>query len=315
MSAPISRTSMAHWIITVGREYIQPVYDYFHRELLKRRFLMMDETPVQVLKEDGRRAQSKSYFWLVRTGEDGQDPIILYNYTSTRAGENAKQFLNGIEPGFYLMADGYQGYNKVKETRRCCCWAHIRRYLLESIPQGHEKDYGDPAVQGVLYCNKLFEYERSYKEKGLSFNQIYNRRLKDQKPVIEGFLSWIKQVDPGSNGKLKKAVTYIQNRKEFLMTYLEDGRCSLSNNLSENSIRPVTLGRKNWLFSDTPDGASANALYLTIVEMAKAYNLNLYEYLKYLLEHRPNKDMADNELAKLAPWSIDIQEKCGKKSK
>lgn len=312
MSAPIGRTSMAHWIITAGQEYMQPMYDYFHRELLKRRFLMMDETPIQVLKEEGRKAQSKSYFWLIRTGEDGLNPIILYNYTPTRAGENAKQFLKGIEPGFYLMADGYQGYNKVKETKRCCCFAHIRRYLLEAIPKGHEKDYSNPAVQGVLYCNKLFEYERSYKEKGLSFKQIHNRRLKDQKPVIEGFLAWLKQVNPGSNGKLKKAITYIRNREEFLMTYLEDGRCSLSNNLSENCIRPVTVGRKNWLFSDTPDGANANALYLTIVEMAKAYNLNLYEYLKYLLEHRPNKDMSDDELANLAPWSEEVQEKCSK---
>lgn len=312
MSAPIGRASMAHWIITAGQEYMQPMYDYFHRELLKRRFLMMDETPIQVLKEEGRKAQSKSYFWLIRTGEDGLNPIILYNYTPTRAGENAKQFLKGIEPGFYLMADGYQGYNKVKETKRCCCFAHIRRYLLEAIPKGHEKDYSNPAVQGVLYCNKLFEYERSYKEKGLSFKQIQNRRLKDQKPVIEGFLAWLKQVNPGSNGKLKKAITYIRNREEFLMTYLEDGRCSLSNNLSENCIRPVTVGRKNWLFSDTPDGANANALYLTIVEMAKAYNLNLYEYLKYLLGNRPNKDMSDDELAKLAPWSEEVQEKCSK---
>ena len=237
--------------------------------------------------------------------------MILYNYTSTRAGENAKKFLDGMEPGLYLMADGYQGYNKVKETKRCCCWAHIRRYLLEAIPKGQERDYSNPAVQGVLYCNKLFEYERTYKEKGLSFKQSHNRRLKDQKPFIEGFLAWIiKQVNPGSNGKLGKAITYIKNREDFLMTYLEDGRCSLSNNLSENSIRPISVGRKNWLFSDTPDGASANALYLTIVEMSKTYGLNLY---KYLLEQRPNKDMTDDELAKLAPWNEDVQKKCRKK--
>ena len=310
LNAPITRTSMAHWIITAGKEYIQPMYDYFHRELLKRRFLMMDETPVQVLKEQNRRAQTKSYFWLIRTGEDGLSPIILYNYTPTRAGENAKQFLDGIEPGFYLMADGYQGYNKVKETKRCCCYAHIRRYLLEAIPKGQEKDYSHPAVQGVLYCDKLFAYERSYKEKGLSFKQIQNRRLKDQKPIIEGFLSWLKQVNPGSNGKLKKAITYIKNREDFLMTYLEDGRCSLSNNLSENSIRPVTVGRKNWLFSDTPEGATANSLYLTIVEMAKAYGLDLYEYLNFLFEHRPNKNMSDDELANLAPWNESVKEQC-----
>ena len=70
--------------------------------------------------------------------------------------------------------------------------------------------------------------------------------------------------------------------------------------------------KKNWLFSDTPDGSSANALYLTIVEMAKAYGLNLYKYLKYLLEHRPNRDMTDDELSKLAPWNEDVQKKCCK---
>lgn len=312
-NAPIGRTSMAHWIITAGMNYIQPMYDFFHRTLLTRRFLMMDETPIQVLKEENRRAQSKSYLWVVRTGEDDLPPIILYNYTPTRAGENAKQFLRGIEPGFYLMADGYQGYNKVDETKRCCCFAHIRRYLLEAIPKGAEKDYSHPAVQGVLYCNKLFEYERSYKEKGLSYKQIKNRRLKDQKPVLEGFLAWLKQVKPGNNGKLKKAITYVQNRQEFLMTYLEDGRCSLSNNLSENAIRPVTVGRKNWLFSDTTDGATANALFLTIIEMAKTYELNLYEYLKFLFEHRPSNDMTDAELSQLAPWNENVQLICKNK--
>ena len=208
------------------------------------------------------------------------------------------------------MTDGYRGYNKLKEANRCCCWAHVRRYLLEAIPKGMEKDYSNPAVQGMLYCNKLFEYERTYKEKGLSYKQIEKRRLKDQKPVIEGFLSWLKQVNPGSNGKLKKAITYINNYQEYLQTYLEDGRCSLSNNLSENAIRPVTIGRKNWLFSDTAEGAKANALYLTIVEMAKTYNLNLYEYLKFLFEHRPNKDMSDEEFENLAPWNKRVQELC-----
>ena len=208
------------------------------------------------------------------------------------------------------MADGYQGYNKVQETNRCCCFAHIRRYLLESIPKGMEKDYTNPAVQGFLYCEKLFAYERSYREKGLNYKQIYTRRLKDEKPVIEGFLAWLKQVDPGSNGKLKKAITYIRNREDFLMTYLEDGRCSFSNNLSENSIRPVTVGRKNWLFSDTPEGAQANTLYLTVVEMAKAYGLDLYKYLNFLFEQRPSRDMSDEELEKLAPWNESVKELC-----
>lgn len=98
------------------------------------------------------------------------------------------------------------------------------------------------------------------------------------------------------------------------MTYLEDGRCSLSNNLSENSIRPVTVARKNWLFSDSPDGATANALCLTIVEMAKAYDLNLYKYLSYLLERRPNKNMSDEELESFAPWNEEVKAVCSNKA-
>ncbi|RGO60696.1 IS66 family transposase, partial [Hungatella hathewayi] len=182
LGVSISRTTMAGWIITCSQNYLKPVYDYFHRELLKRHFLMADETPIQILNEPGRRPQSKSYVWLMRSGEDRLPPIILYHYSETRAGEHAADFLKGIADGTYVMADGYSGYNKLKNIRRCCCYAHIRRYLIEAIPTGHDKDYSQPAVQGVLYCNKLFEYERSYKEKELSYMQVYKRRQKEQKP-------------------------------------------------------------------------------------------------------------------------------------
>lgn len=115
---------------------------------------MADETPIQVLKEPGRRLESKSYVWLVRTGEDGEIPIILYSYTPTRAGKNAATLLKDAPPGFFLMTDGYKGYNKVSDAQRCCCYAHIRRYWIRAIPKGHEKDYTHLAVQGYLYCNK-----------------------------------------------------------------------------------------------------------------------------------------------------------------
>lgn len=94
------------------------------------------------------------------------------------------------------------------------------------------------------------------------------------------------------------------------MTYLEDGRCSFSNNLSENSIRLFTLGRKNWMFSDSPKGASASAVVYTMVEMAKAHDLNIYQYLKYILEQRPNRTMTDEQFESLAPWSMEVQAIC-----
>ena len=169
--------------------------------------------------------------------------------------------------------------------------------------------------QGFLYCNKLFEYERSYREKGLSPKQIYNRRRKDQKPVIEAFLSWLDAQTPVKGSRLDQAVIYIRNRKDSLMTYLEDGRCSLSNNLSENAIRPITVGRKNWLFCDSVDGANASAICFTMIEMAKAYDLNVYKYLNFLLEKRPNARTAQKELEKLAPWNEEVQKMFARKMK
>ena len=312
LGARISRTSMAGWIIYCSENYLQPIYRRLHRLLLKRRYLMADETPIQVLKEPDRRPQSKSYVWLVRTGEDGEVPIVLYHYTPTRAGKNAEAFLKDAEDGFYIMVDGYKGYNKLKKAKRCCCWAHIRRYLLQAIPKGHERDYSEPAVQGYMYCNKLFEYERHYREQGLSFKQIYNRRLKDEKPVIEAFLAWADRQHPQSGDRIIKALNYINGCRPYMMTYLEDAHCSLSNNLSENSIRPVVLGRKNWLFSDTQDGASASMTVFSIVETAKANGLDPQKYLLFLLDQRPGIEMTDNELDQLMPWSEAAKVACGK---
>lgn len=296
LGAVISRTTMAEWSIRCSQEYLRPVYDYFHRLLLKRSFLMADETTVQVLHEDGRRAQTKSYVWLMRTGEDGGHKIILYRYTATRAGSNAARFLEGIAKGTYLMVDGYQGYNKVPDVKICNCWAHVRRYLLEAIPKGKEHDYSHPAVQGVLYVDKLFRYEREYREKGLSYKQIYKRRLKDEKPILEAFWLWYDRQNPVKGDRLDRAIGYIKGRRANLETYLEDGRCSFSNNLSENCIRPFTVGRKNWLFCATVDGADANTIIYTMVEMAKAYNLNVFRYLEFLLSRRPSENMSDEEL-------------------
>ena len=312
LGAKISRTTMANWAIQCNSLYFKHLTDYFHRELLKRKYLMMDETPIQVLHEPGRTPESKSYVWLMRSGNDGLPPIIYYRYAPTRSGDVALELTDGIQPGTYLMCDGFSGYNKLKDVRRCTCYAHIRRYFYEAIPAGHDRDITNPAVQGVMYCNKLFSYENKYAERHYKPETIKKRRLKDEKPVIEAFLDWAdKQVVTG-NSKFSKALTYFKNRRNDLMTYLEDGHCSLSNNWSENSIRPVTVGRKNWLFSSSVDGAEASMNIYIIIEMAKLHGLNRQKYLEYILEHRPSAEMTDEELSLLAPWNKDVQETCGK---
>lgn len=301
----ITRATMANWVIRNADEFFRPMYDYFQRKLLERKFLMADETPLQVLHEEGRRAQTKSYMWLFRTGEDGEYPIILYHYSKTRAGDNAVNFLEGFKG--YLMCDGYSGYNKVPDARRTACYAHIRRYLTDAIPKGKQLDYTQPSVQGMMYINQLFHAEDVIKAKHKSFDAIKKARLEKEKPLIDGFLSWLDKQTPIRGSRLDKAVTYIQNRRPFLETYLEDGRCSFSNNLSENAIRPFTVGRKNWLFCDTPNGADASAITYTMVEMAKANGVNVYHYLTYLLEKLPNDRMSDEELESMAPWNETVK--------
>ena len=143
----ISRGTIAGWIIKNAEQFFVPLYNYFQRRLIAGRYAMADETPVQVLKEPGRRAQTKSFMWVFRTGEFDKEQIVLFHYSPTRAGDTAKEFLEDFTG--YLMTDGYSGYNKLKNCTRTSCWAHVRRYLIDAIPKGKEYDYAQPAVQGL----------------------------------------------------------------------------------------------------------------------------------------------------------------------
>lgn len=305
LGVEISRTTMANWIISNSMDFFTPMFNYFRRQLLRRNFLMADETPVQVLKEPGRRAETKSYMWVFRTGEDRLAPIILYHYSETRAGDTAENFLEGFDG--YLMCDGYSGYNKVRKAKRTSCWAHVRRYLIDAVPKGKQYDYAQPAVQGLKYVQELFEQEDRIHAKYKKPEAIRNARLQKEVPILEGFWSWLDSQRPVRGSRLEKAVTYIRNRKELLSVYLEDGRCSFSNNASERSVKPFVMGRKNWLFSDTPNGAEASSLVYTMVETAKANGVNPYHYLAFLLENFPSAQMNEEELDCLSPWNEDVR--------
>ncbi len=305
LGAEIGRATLANWIIKNSLDFFSPVYHYFQRQLLKRKFLMADETPVQVLKEEGRRPQTKSYMWLFRTGEYNGPPIILYHYSPTRAGDTAASFLDGF--GGYLMCDGYSGYNKVPKAKRTSCWAHVRRYLIDAIPKGKEDDYTEPSVQGLLYVDKLFALERDIHAKHSDPDEVKEARIRKETGVLDGFFAWLDGQHPVKNSRMDKAVTYIRNRRQDLTTYLEDGCCSFSNNASERMIKPFVIGRKNWLFCDTPDGAKASELIYSIIETAKANGVNCYHYLHYLLDICPTDRMGDEELENLSPWNEAVK--------
>lgn len=304
----VSRATFANWVIDNADEFFRPVYSELKRQMLARGFLMGDETPIQVLHEPERKAQTKSYMWVFRTGEDGGLPIILYNYTETRAGENALKFLGDYDG--YFMCDGFGGYNKLSRIRRCSCYAHVRRYFLEAIPAGKKEDLAEPAVQGSLYIEKLFVLEKEIRKKNKGHDAIKKARDKKERPVVEAFFAWLDKQKPVKGSRFAKAVTYCQNRRQDLMTYLEDGRCSLSNNLTEQGCKAFVIGRKNWLFSDRPVGAATSAIIYSLVQTAKLNGVNPYYYLRYVLEKMssyPTCDkLSEQDLAGLMPWSDKV---------
>ena len=309
MGLSLSRATMANWIIRCSQDYLMPVVEHLQKKLLERNIVHCDETPVQVLKEEGKKPQTKSYMWLYRTGDDGNPPVILYDYQPSRNGDHAVVFLKDFK-GF-VHSDGYSGYNKLTGITRCGCWAHLRRKFIEAIPK--KTGTNEPLTNAEIgrdYCNQLFEIERDLKH--LSPEDRRLKRLELEKPILEAFWCWLENLNVLNGSALGKAVTYAKNQRKYMENYLLDGRCSISNNAAENAIRPFTVGRKNWLFADTPKGASASAAVYSIIETAKANGLNVYTYLEYLLLYMPDTDWRNypEELDMLMPWSEDVQAEC-----
>jgi len=305
----LSRATMANWIIRCSQDYLSPVTGYLQKQLLKRDIIHCDETPIQVLKEEGKKPQTKSYMWLYRTGNDEKHPIILYDYQPSRNGDHAVTYLKDFKG--YVHSDGYSGYNKLTGITRIGCWAHLRRKFVEAIPV--KKSPGAPltcAEIGRQYCDKLFAIEDRLKD--LSPEERYRKRQELEKPVLEAFWCWLDSLNTLKGSALGKAVTYAKNQKPYMENYLLDRRCSLSNNAAENAIRPFTVGRKNWLFADTPKGASASAVVYSLVETAKANGLNVNKYLEYVLQFMSATDWRNNPefLEEIMPWDAGVQKRC-----
>ena len=307
LGVDLGRGTMANWVIRCSEEYFKPLNERLRGELILRDIVHVDETPFQVLKEPGKKPTSKSYMWVYRTGNDGKDPIVLYDYRKSRSGDNAVEFLKGFEG--YIHSDGYSGYNKLKNVVRCGCWAHLRRKFVEALP-GKDCSVKSNAQIGVEYCDRLFGVEASLKD--MSPEERQAKRFELERPIINEFWNWIENlvVLPGS--AIGKAREYALNQQPYMENYLLDGRLDISNNAAENAIRPFTVGRKNWLFADTVNGAEASAAVYSIIETAKANGLNTYKYIEYLLKNLPDSGFqADPEiLNKFMPWNETVQAEC-----
>jgi len=309
MGAELKRDMMANWVIRCSEYWLKPLHDKMHEQLLKCSVIMSDETTWQVNHEDGKKASSKSYIWIHRSGNCEGPPIILYKYTSSRSGDHAKKFLEGFHS--YHVSDAYSGYEKVEGITRCLCFSHLRRYYLDAIPldSGKKEIPGSGGAIGRAYCDKLFRLERKWKE--LSPEERKKNRLIYSVPVLDAFFTWAENTFTNQD-YLKKALGYTLNHKKYFTNFLLDGKIPLSNNLSEIAVKPVAITRKNSLFSDSPAGAEASAIVFSIINTAAANNLDAYKYLQYLFRSLPNSNFASNSsvLDEYLPWADKVQLEC-----
>lgn len=312
----LHRGTMAKWLINVVGLYIEPLYQRMIGEQLKRELLHADETPCQVLKEPGRKATQRSYIWLYTSGNDGLPPILIYDYHPSRAHTIPADYLKDWHG--YLHTDCYDGYNALEaHLIRCACWAHLRRYWYDAIPselqRSAEKGTIDkekigPSVRGFLYCEKLFELERKYKD--LSPEDRFEKRKEKELPIIDRFFEWVKTLDPLGGSKLAMAVTYTLNNEDTLRNYLKDGRVNISNNRAERAAKTYVMGRKAFLFHDTVAGANASAILYSLVETARANNLNVYQYIYFTLRALSGYKKQLGNIDQYLPWTDYIQGKC-----
>lgn len=299
----LSRQTMSNWLLKAAEDWLQPIYDVLHQQLCKETVLHGDETTLQVLREKGKPAAGKSYMWLYRTSGDAERPIVLYDYRPNRKAENAEQFLEGFTG--WLHADGYQGYHRLRSSIRVVgCWAHARRKFdeaLTAVPK--EQQSASKPAEALCYFARLYRLEQDFAP--LTAEERFTKRLEQEKPVLEALLAWANTLKPQTAPKsaLGKALHYLLEQWPYLVRYLEDGRLELSNNRAERSIKPFVMGRKNFLFCNTPGGAQSSAVLYSLIETAKETGLDPYRYLQWVLECAPKlEQMADKTWAqKLIP--------------
>lgn len=304
------RHTLARWMVQCG-ELVQPLINLLRERLMDSAYLQMDETPVQVLKEPGKTAQSTSYVWVQRNGERAQ-PIVLYDYAPTRAGSVPVELLGPFKG--YLQTDGYAGYHAVVAAQGLTpvyCFAHARRYFTDALKALGLNPHQLPAkppdkarrpLKALHFIRQLYAIEQRCRAH--TPPQRLVARQAESLPVLHALRAWLDELSPKVVPKspLGKALGYLDRHWQGLVCYATDGRLEIDNNLCENALRPFVTGRKNWLFSDTVKGAQASANLYSLIETAKANGLEPYAYLRRVFTFLPAAQaLADIEA--LLPWA------------
>ncbi|MFA6851317.1 MAG: IS66 family transposase [Selenomonadaceae bacterium] len=305
----LSRQTMSNWLIKACEDWLMPIYEEMKDRLCEHEVLHGDETTLQVLKEPEKAAQSKSYMWLYRTSGEAKHQIVIYEYQPDRKHIHPEAFLKNFKG--YLHCDGYEGYHKLPENIIVVgCLAHLRRKFFDAfktLPK--EKQQESNAAKGVAYCDKLFRLEKQFAS--FTPDNRHKERERLSRPLFDEFYNWIEGITALPKTLLGKAVYYAKSQQKYLERYLLDGRLEISNNRAERSIKPFVIGRKNWLFANTPNGARASAIYYSLIVSARENGLNPFEYLTWIFTNAPNLGKAGytSAVKDFLPGSTAIPEK------
>jgi transposase len=296
----IPRQTLARWVIQSG-EQLQPLLNLMRDQLLGYPVLHCDETRLQVLHEPGRDPTAQSWMW-VQSGGPPEQPVVLFDYSASRAQEVPLHLLAGYRG--YLMTDDYAGYNAVAAQagiERLACWAHARRKFIDAQKVQPKGKIGR-ADMALNLINKLYGIERDHQDG--NDTERYQARQQHSLPILEQLKAWLDKTQPQvtAQNALGKAVNYLASNWSRLVRYVEGGHLPIDNNRAENAIRPFVIGRKNWLFSDTPKGATASAQIYSLIETAKANGREPYAWLRHVLEHLPAASRVEDYEA-LLPWN------------
>ena len=304
----ISRATMCSWARKVA-ESCEILLQMLQKEILSGPLIQIDETTCQVLNEPNRSNLTKSYMWVFRGGTPDH-PGILFEYHPSRAGDVAAGFLNGYQG--VVQTDGYSGYSFLdgkQGVQHMGCWAHVRRKFMDVIKaagKSKAKKKTGHAGKALSYIKKLYKIEQDAKDKGLSGKALVHVRQEKATPILEEFKKWLDITVEAAPPKslLGKAINYALNQWHRLVVYVDTAYVPPDNNMAENTIRPFVVGRKNWLFSASPDGACASAAIYSLIETAKANGLEPYWYFRYLLEKLPDA-MTEDDYRALLPQYLD----------
>ena len=296
----VPRQTLARWVIGTAQA-LQPLTNLLRDALLGADLIHMDETPVQVLKEPGRAASTTSYMWVQRGGPPGR-PVLLFDYDPSRSGQVPLRLLAGWQG--YLMTDGWEAYAAVVAQHGLThlgCWVHARRYFVDAakvLPPGQTGH----ARQALDYIARLYAIEKAHRDSAP--DERLAARHTHSRPVLAELRQWLDTVRPTvpPSTQLGKALHYLHQQWPRLVRFLERGDLPLDNNPAENAIRPFVIGRKAWLFADTPPGAHASALIYSLVETAKANGLEPYLWLRHVLRRLTTATTPEHFEA-LLPWN------------